>query len=119
MDDTRFVRDHDLVGRRIVLSILFCGSFNVQVGVKDKSMVHLHWDYDMGLMFRLVTDGIMDGLKLRYLNVATAMYLNFTRLIGVSSMKVRRGHGITQKYTWHLMHRHRKANGGSDPWSLT
>lgn len=46
---------------------------------------------------------------------AIAFYQICTNLKGVSSMKLRRDLGITQKSAWHLGHRIREAMAGDDP----
>ncbi len=57
----------------------------------------------------------MQGSNLPLSKWAIAIYLMSTNLKGVSSMKLYRDLGITQKSAWHLNHRIRKAyeeNGG-------
>ena len=54
---------------------------------------------------------------LPYRTWALAIYLNLTSLKGVSSMKLHRDLGITQKTAWHMLHRIREAwtmDGGSN-----
>ena len=50
----------------------------------------------------------MEGSNLDYQKWAIAMYLMVTSIKGVSSMKLHRDLGITQKSAWHLAHRIRK-----------
>ena len=52
---------------------------------------------------------IMEGSNLGYQTWAIAIYLCLTSLKSVSSMKLHRDLGITQKSAWHLAHRLRKA----------
>jgi transposase-like protein len=52
---------------------------------------------------------VMHSSKLGYQTWAIALYLVTTNLKGVSSMKLHRDLGITQKSAWHLLHRIRKA----------
>ena len=59
-------------------------------------------------MFTLRTGMIMEGTKLGYRVWAIAFYLLATNLKGVSSMKLHRDLGVTQKTAWHLAHRIRK-----------
>ena len=66
----------------------YCGSFNVQTGVKHKSMTHRCRDCDKRPMFSLKTGNIMEGSKLGYQAWAIAIYLATTSLKGVSSMKL-------------------------------
>ena len=51
----------------------------------------------------------MEGSNLGYQTWALAAYLLTTSLKGVSSMKLHRDLGITQKTAWHLAHRIRRA----------
>ncbi len=50
----------------------------------------------------------MEGSNLGYREWAIAIYMATTNLKGVSSMKLHRELGITQKSAWHLMQRIRK-----------
>lgn len=95
-----------------------CGSFNVQSGIKHKSMTHRCRDCDDKPMFSMKTGTIMEGSKLGYRVWAIAIYLVATNLKGVSSMKLHRDLGVTQKTAWHLAHRIRKSLGrGEAPFS--
>ena len=60
-------------------------------------------------MFSLKTGTIMQGSNLGYQVWAIAIYLLTTNLKGVSSMKLHRDLGITQKSAWHLAHRLRQS----------
>ena len=65
--------------------------------------------------FSIKTNTLMHGSKLPLRTWALAYYLFTTHLKGVSSMKLHRDLGITQKTAWHLAHRIRdtwKANLG-------
>ena len=53
----------------------------------------------------------MRSSKLNYRTWALAIYLLTTNLKGVSSMKLHRDLGVTQKTAWHLAHRIREAWG--------
>ena len=96
-----------------------CGSFNVQSGIKHKTMTHRCRDCDGRPMFSLKTGNIMEGSKLGYQTWAIAIYLVTISLKGVSSMRLHRDLEITQKTAWHLAHRIRKAmaDGESMPFS--
>ena len=59
--------------------------------------------------FSVKSKSIMHSSKLGYQTWAIAMYLVTTNLKGVSSMKLHRDLGITQKAAWHLLHRIRRA----------
>ena len=91
-----------------------CGSFNVQSGIRHKTMTHRCRDCDDRPMFSLKTGNIMEGSKLGYQTWAIAIYLVTTNLKGVSSMKLRRDLEISQKSAWHLAHRIRKAFEADD-----
>ena len=92
-----------------------CGSFNVQRGIKHKTMTHRCRECDGRPMFSLKTGNIMEGSKLGYQTWAIAIYLVTTSLKGVSSMKLHRDLEITQKSAWHLAHRLRKAFEANTP----
>ena len=65
--------------------------------------------------FSVKTGTVMQGSNLPLSKWALAAFLMSTNLKGVSSMKLHRDLGITQKAAWHLAHRIRKAwedNGG-------
>ena len=86
-----------------------CGSLDVQSGVTHPSMTHRCRDCPERPMFSLRTGTVMRGSKLGYRVWAVAIYLFMTSLKGVSSMKLHRDLGITQKNAWHLAHRIREA----------
>ena len=86
-----------------------CGSHNVQAGIKHRSMTHRCRDCPDKRMFSLKTGTVMEGSKLGYRTWAIAIYLQTTNLKGVSSMKLHRDLGVTQRTAWHLAHRIRKS----------
>ncbi len=92
-----------------------CGSFNVQSGIKHKTMTHRCRDCLNRPMFSLKTGNVMQGTKLGYQVWAIAIYLVTTNLKGVSSMKLHRDLEITQKSAWHLAHRLREAHKVGKP----
>lgn len=61
--------------------------------------------------FSAKTNSMMHGSKIGYQKWAIAIYLMTTGLKGVSSMKLHRDLGITQKSAWHMAHRIREAWG--------
>ena len=87
----------------------YCGSFNVQSNIKHKTMTHRCRNCEGRKMFSLKTGTIMQGSNLGYQVWAIAIYLLTTNLKGVSSMKLHRDLGITQKSAWHLAHRLRQS----------
>ncbi len=86
----------------------YCGSVNVQSGIKHKTMTHRCRDCPDRRMFSLKTGTVMQSSKLGYQTWALAIYLVTTSLKGVSSMKLHRDLEITQKSAWHLAHRLRE-----------
>ena len=59
--------------------------------------------------FSVKTNGLMHGSNIGYREWAIAIYLMSTNLKGVSSMKLHRDLGITQKSAWFMLHRIREA----------
>ena len=51
----------------------------------------------------------MEGSNIGFQKWAMSLYLIATSLKGISSMKLHREIGVTQKTAWHLMHRIREA----------
>lgn len=95
-----------------------CGSFNVQSKIAHRSMTHRCRDCSTGksrTMFTLKIGTIMEGSKLSYGAWAVGLYLFATNIKGISSMRLHRELGITQKSAWFMLHRLRKAaeNGRS------
>ena len=86
-----------------------CRSYNVQVGIKHKTMTHRCRDCEKKTFFSVKKGTVMQSSKLGYQTWAIAIYLFATNLKGVSSMKLHRDLGIAQKNAWHLAHRLRKA----------
>ena len=89
-----------------------CGSLNVQSDIKHRTMTHRCRDCNTGksrTMFTLRMGTIMEGTKLPYRVWAIGLYLFTTNIKGISSMRLHRELGITQKSGWFLLHRLRKA----------
>lgn len=84
-----------------------CGSVNIQSGAKHPRMTHRCRDCKK--FFSAKTGTVMQSSKLGYRVWAIAIYLVTTNLKGVSSMKLHRDLGVTQKTAWHLAHRLRKS----------
>ena len=87
-----------------------CGSFDVRE-VKHPSMTHRCRDCAGRKLFSLKTGTVMQSSKLNHRTWALAIYLLTTNLKGVSSLKLHRDLGVTQKTAWHLAHRIREAWG--------
>ena len=86
-----------------------CNSKNVQSNIKHKTMTHRCRECDGKPMFSVKTGTVMHRSRLGYQVWAIAIYLVTTNLKSISSMKLHRDLGITQKTAWHLAHRLRKA----------
>ena len=88
-----------------------CGSTNVQTGASHKMP---HRCRDCRRRFSTRTGTVLADSKLGYQTWAIGIYLVTTSLKGVSSMKLHRDLGITQKSAWHLAHRIRQAWDAAD-----
>ncbi len=91
----------------------YCGSGDVQSNIKHHSMTHrcrVKGCDGKKKMFSLKIGTVMQGSKLGYQDWAVAIHLLTTSLKAVSSMKLHRDIGVTQKTAWHLAHRLRKAH---------
>lgn len=86
-----------------------CGSINVQSGAKHKSMPYRCREKECARRFSVKTSTVMEGSNLGYRAWVVAIYLMNTNLKGVSSMKLHRDLGITQKSAWFMAHRLREA----------
>ena len=84
-----------------------CGSVNVGERPNRKPMP-FHCK-DCRQYFSVKTGTVMQGSNLSLSKWAIAFFLYSTNLKGVSSMKLHRDLGITQKSAWHMAHRIREA----------
>lgn len=84
-----------------------CGSVNVQTGAKHKTMPFRC--RDCRRRFSTKTGTFMEGSKIGYQAWLYAFYLFCTNLKSVSSMKLHRELGISQKSAWFMAHRLRQA----------
>ena len=93
----------------------YCGSVRVQTGTAHKTMPLRC--RDCRKRFSVKTGTVMQASNLGYRTWAIAIYLVATNLKGISSMKLHRELGITQKAAWHLAHRIREMlrRGGVGP----
>ena len=85
-----------------------CGTFNVQAGIKHRTMTHRCRDCDGKPMFTLRTGTPMADSNLGYRKWAFGIYLFTTGLKGTSSLKLHRDLGVTQKTAWFMLHRLRE-----------
>ena len=86
-----------------------CGSVNVQTGAKHPSMPFRCREKECGKLFSTKTGTVMAGSKIGYQDWIIATFQIMTSLKGVSSMKLHRDLGITQKSAWFLAQRLRAA----------
>ncbi|MXW47825.1 MAG: IS1595 family transposase [Gammaproteobacteria bacterium] len=87
-----------------------CGSDKVLISDSHKSMPYRCRDYrNCGKRFSVKTGTVMECAKIGYQDWLIATYMLTTSLKSVSSMKLHRELGITQKSAWFLAHRLRKA----------
>ena len=86
-----------------------CGSENVQSGTAHKTMPYRCRERQCAKRFSVKTKTVMESSNLGYRAWAFAIYLMNTNLKGVSSMKLHRDLGITQKSAWFMAHRLREA----------
>ncbi len=95
-----------------------CGSLNVQVRETRKPAPFRCRDCRKD--FSVKTGTLMHDSKLPLSKWAIALYLYSTNLKGVSSMKLHRDLGITQKAAWHMAHRIRECyEDATQPFSGT
>ncbi len=92
----------------------YCGSTNVQSGAKHKSMPYRCRSKTCGKRFSVKLGSLMENSNLGYQVWAIATYLLTTSLKSLSSMKLHRDLGVTQKTAWHLAHRIRKSFESGD-----
>ena len=91
-----------------------CGSEHTKPVKNEKPMPY--WCTDCRKYFSIKTGTPMHGSNLPLQKWVIAFYLMSTSLKGVSSMKIHRDLGITQKTAWYMIHRIRQAwNIPTDP----
>ena len=86
-----------------------CGSLNVQVGAKHKTMPYRCREKECAKRFSPKTGTVMEGSKLGFQTWILATFLLSTNLKSVSSMKLHRDLNINQRSAWFLAHRVRVA----------
>ena len=85
----------------------YCYSDNIKTGISHRTMPFRC--NTCKKQFSVKTNSVMHASKIGYQKWAIAIYLVSTSLKGVSSMKLHRDLGITQKSAWHMLQRIRKA----------
>ncbi len=81
----------------------------MQTGCKHKTMPYRCREKECALKFSVKTGTVMEGSKIGYQDWIIASFLMMTSLKSVSSMKLHRDLGITQKSAWFLAQRLRVA----------
>ena len=91
-----------------------CGS----VETKPSARQFTFWCPDCKQRFSVRTGTLMEESRLPLRKWAIAIYMHLTNLKGVSSMKLHRDIGVTQKTAWFMLQRIRKAweNDDDDDW---
>ena len=84
-----------------------CGSLD-DITERENRKPQPYWCKGCRKYFSVKTNTLMHSSKLPLSTWAIAFYLVTTNLKGVSSMKLHRDLGITQKSAWHLAHRIRE-----------
>ena len=87
-----------------------CGS----VETKPSKRLHTFWCQDCKERFSVRTGTVLEESRLPLRKWVIAIYLHLTSLKGVSSMKLHRDIGVTQKTAWFMLQRIRKAWEGDD-----
>ena len=99
------------------IACIVCGSVNILTRKNGRRTPTYHCN-DCKKDFTVKTGTIMHQSKLPLSKWALAFYLFSTNLKGVSSMKLHRDLGITQKAAWHMAHRIRETwDDGTDKFS--
>ena len=113
LDLTRLVPDDETAAEWFVnarwpngIACPHCGSLNVQTKTKHKTMPYRC--RDCRKWFSVKTGTSMHDSKLGLRVWLFASYILVTNLKGVSSMKLHRDLGVTQKTAWHMAHRIRE-----------
>ena len=86
-----------------------CGSTNVQGGAAHRAMPYRCREKGCARRFSARTGTPMEASNLGYQKWAIATYLVTTSVKGISSMKLSRDLGITQRSAWFMLHRLREA----------
>lgn len=88
---------------------VFCGSTNVKTHIKNKGMPYRCGETVCRKWFSVRTKTVMESSRIPLEKWGMAIFLFSTNLKGVSSMKLHRDLGITQKSAWFMAHRLRYA----------
>ena len=86
-----------------------CSTKNVQSNIKHPTMTHRCRQCPGKPFFSVRKGSVMERSKIPYRAWAVGLYLFTTNIKGISSMKLHRELGISQKSAWFMLHRLRKA----------
>ncbi len=86
----------------------YCGHTDILCGANHKSMPYRCRSKECGKRFSVRTKSALECSNIPYDKWAIAYFLFATNLKGVSSMKLHRDLGITQKSAWFMAHRIRE-----------
>ena len=89
-----------------------CGSTRTIEGTHAKMP---YWCTDCRSYFSIKTGTLLEYTQLPLRKWVYAIYLHLTSLKGVSSMKLHRDIGVSQKTAWHMLQRIRKAWESKEP----
>ena len=92
-----------------------CGSDNVQTGAKHKTMPFRCRERGCAQRFSAKTGTVLEGSKIGFQKWMIAAFLLTTSLKSVSSMKLHRDLGVTQKTAWFMAQRLRAAFAAEGP----
>ncbi|MDE0102596.1 MAG: IS1595 family transposase [Bryobacterales bacterium] len=96
----------------------YCRTENVQSNIKHKTMMYRCRECPDKRMFSLKAGTVMERSNLKYRVWAVGIYLFSTNIKSISSMKLHRELGITQKSAWFMLHRLRKVfETSAEPFS--
>ena len=87
----------------------YCGSMNVKTWIKNKGMPYRCGEKVCRKWFSVRTKTVMESSRIGLDKWGMAIFLLSTNLKGVSSIKLHRDLGITQKSAWYMAHRLRYA----------
>ena len=74
-----------------------------------------YWCSDCRSYFSVKTGSVMESSKLSLRHWVWAIYLDVTHVKGISSLKLRRDLGVTQKTAWFMLHRLRESHASATP----
>ena len=91
-----------------------CGHCGSDQTVVSKHAKMPYWCSDCRSYFSIKTGTLLEYTQLPLRKWVYAIYLHLTSLKGISSMKLHREIGVSQKTAWHMLQRIRKAFDESD-----